>query len=130
MICISCGNTAAYAVRTFYLNGERQDICNACGADNRTGAVPDAYFDAKKPTFEALCDEMGRPYEITSKRHKAEIMKKLGVSEVGDRVNGARGGGKDWIEGTREYRKRNFENAKPSIREAYRQYLSNVRRKS
>lgn len=72
--------------------------------------------------FENLCDDMGRPYEITSKRQKKQVMDRLGVSEAGDRVNGAPYGSKTWIEGTREFRRKQFDNERPKIRETLRQW--------
>lgn len=129
MICNSC-KSEAYHVRSVYEDGRVIDMCNNCsGLSMIDTYVPDVYYNGKQTKFGALCDEMGRPYEITSKRHKAEIMNKLGVSEVGDRINGAPFGSKSWSEGSREYRKKQFDKDRPMIRETYQRYLANARRK-
>ena len=49
---------------------------------------PDVYF--KKEYFEPHFAVDGSPYgqQIRSRRHKAEIMKNLGIRETGDRVHG------------------------------------------
>ena len=54
---------------------------------------PDAYFRIpyRDPNLVDVNDPRTRDgIFIESKRHKAEVMKKLGVREVGDRVGGAR----------------------------------------
>jgi hypothetical protein len=123
MMCNGCGNQSAYHVRTYVNQGQMLDICNACSEIALIDAsVPDVYLGKIGQTFKNLADEMGRPYEIKSKRHKKEIMDKLGVSEAGDTVNGAPYGSKSWIEGTRDYRRKQFEKDRPGIRETYRRW--------
>lgn len=133
MTCNTCGNMKAYHIRSAW-DGERlRDFCDAatCGNLDMAGAgIPDVYLPRGGMKFANLCDDMGRPYEITSKRQKAEVMRKLGVSEAGDRVQGAPYGGKDWTEGTREHRRKSFEKDRATVREVYTQYLSNVRRRA
>jgi hypothetical protein len=70
-------------------------------------------------TFQALCDKDGTPIPIQSKRHKQQVMDELGLREHPDRL----AGNKSWIEGSRDFRKRNFEEARPKIKEAYKQFL-------
>jgi len=88
MICGGCGNKDAYRYKM--RNGV--EYCNAC-ANLGALAQPDAYF--RGPYLDTnlvdVNDPKGRDGTfITSKRHKVEVMKKLGVREVGDRVGGAR----------------------------------------
>lgn len=104
-------------------------MCDACGLEGAGPTIPDVYFTHSGQKFANLCDKMGRPIEITSKRHKKEVMDKLGVQEAGDRVHGATYGGKSWIEGSRDYRKRQFEKERPVIRETYKRYMDNVRKR-
>ena len=66
--------------------------CDKCGG-LRAMSQPDAYF--KEPYRDSNLVDVNDPSTrdgifIKSKRHKAEVMKKLGVREVGDRVGGAR----------------------------------------
>ena len=130
MNCRNCLAQDAYHVRTIYADGQVYDVCNKCG-DLRmdSAAIHDVYLARPGQKFENLCDNMGRPYEIQSKRHKKEIMDRMGVSEAGDRVAGAPYVPKNWIEGSREWRGKQFEKDRPQIREVYKQYLDNVRRK-
>lgn len=85
--------------------------------------VPDVYLGRAGQTFESLCDKTGKPYAIQSKRHKKQVMDALGVSEAGGTVNGAPFGTKSWIDGSRDYRKRQFDKERPQIRETYKAWL-------
>lgn len=132
MICRGCSQESHHVRTIVDKNGEFYDICaNAnCGQLSSMDAyVPDVYLKSSGQKFANLCDEMGRPYEISSKRHKKEVMDKLGVSEAGDTVNGAPYGSKTWVEGSRDYRRKQFERDRPMIRETYQRYLDNVRKK-
>lgn len=53
-------------------------------------AIHDVWWPGHAYEEENLCDNTGKPYLLTSKAHKAYVMKKLGVRECGDRINGAR----------------------------------------
>lgn len=129
MICRGC-NQESHQVRTIVDGGQFYDSCPRCSDLSSMDAyMPDAYLGHIGQKFESLCDDMGRPYEIQSKRHKKEVMDRLGVSEAGDRVNGAPYGTKSWIEGTRDYRRKQFDKERPAIRETYKRYLDNARRK-
>jgi hypothetical protein len=123
MNCRGCGNKAAYHTRSYVDRSGIQEVCNVCGdlslADS---AVPDVYLGKGGKNFANLCDDMGRPYEISSKRQKAAVMKKLGVSEAGDTVNGAPYGTKTWIEGSREHRRKQFDKERPKLREIYKEW--------
>lgn len=123
MICNTCGNQEAYHVRTIYEAGELYDSCNSCGGFSGLSAgVPDVYLGRTGQKFQNLTDKMGNPIEITSKRHKKEVMDSLGVSEAGDRVNGAPYGSKDWISGSRDVRQKEFEKQRPIIRETWKRW--------
>lgn len=129
MNCRGCGNEKAYNVRTRYEGEILIEGCDQCGSVNCEG-IPDVYLNRVGQTFSNLCDTMGNPIPIMSKRHKQEVMKSLGVSEAGDRVNGAPYGSKSWVEGTRDYSRKTFEKDRPMIRKVYQQYLENVRKRN
>lgn len=132
MHCNGCGNTKAYHIRSVWDGAGLVDFCDSktCGNLDESGVgIPDVYLPRGGMKFENLCDDMGRPYEVSTKREKANVMRQLGVSEAGDRVHGAPYAPKDWIEGTRETRRKSFEQDRPKIREIYRQYMNNIRRK-
>jgi hypothetical protein len=127
---MTCTHEGSWHSLSRIIDGEVVTICNFCGLEGAGPSVPDVYLGRTGQTFGNLCDEMGRPYEIQSKRHKKEIMDRLGVREAGDRVNGATFGTKTWIEGTREHRRKQFEKDRPMIRENYKRFLDNVRKKN
>lgn len=131
MNCRNCNNESAWHVLTTIDDETKEltDCCDRCGLEGGGEAIPDVFLNRAGQRFQNLCDEMGTPYEITSRKQKKEIMDRLGVSEAGDRVNGAPFGTKTWIEGSRPYRKKQFDKDRPAIREAYRRYLENARRK-
>lgn len=123
--CRSCGSPNWSEMRTIMDEGEMLDSCSECSSFRADG-VPDVYLPRAGMTFQALCDKTGKPIPIQSKRHKQQVMNELGLREHPDRLKGD----KSWVEGSRDYRKRNFEQDRPKIREAYRQYLQNVKRRS
>lgn len=112
--CKGCGEEA-FTFNGWIEAGVYHEICDRCGSP-ASGGVPDVYLRRSGQTFQNLCDKMGHPIPIQSKRHKKEVMDSLGVREAGERVNGARFGTKSWIEGTRPSRKRAFAQEKPGIR--------------
>lgn len=117
MTCRSCGNDKATVIRTIYHEGGLIDYCRGCDASISVAmSIPDVYLQRSGQTFENLTDTMGHPIPIMSKRHKKQVMDKLGVSEAGDRVHGAYQTPKTWTESTREYRAKNFEKDRPNIR--------------
>lgn len=122
--CSGCGSNKYSEMRSIVEEGELVDSCSDC-SQVRADGVPDVYLPRSGMVFQALCDKSGVPIPIQSKRHKQQVMNELGLSEHPDRLKP-----QTWVEGTREYRKRNFEQARPKIREAYRQYLQNVKRRS
>lgn len=126
--CQGCGEQA-YAVNGWVdEGGVYREVCNKCG-NVVVSDMPDVYMGKLGQKFQNLCNELGEPYEITSRKQKKEVMDRLGVREAGDRINGAPFGTKTWIEGTRAYRKKQFDKDRPAIREVYRRYLENSKRK-
>ncbi len=108
----------------------RSECCDKCGATGDGQAMlPDVFLERSGQRFANLCDKMGTPYTITSKRHKKRVMNELGVQEAGGTFNGAPYGTRTWVDGTRAYRKKQFEKDRPMIREAYGRYLAHARNK-
>lgn len=112
-----CSHENAWHTRTIYENGALHTVCDRCGLEGAGEGIPDAYLGHIGQTFAALCDNMGRPIEIRSKRHKQQVMDKLGVRECPDRLSG-----KTWVDGTREYRREQFNRDRPVIRETLRRW--------
>lgn len=128
MTCNSCGNDNAYHIKSLCEDGNIYDVCNACSKIAMVDAYsPDVYLHRAGQQFNNLCDPMGKPYEIQSKRHKKEVMDRLGVSEAGGTVNGARFGTKSWIDGSRDYRRRQFEKDRPVIRQTLKDWKEKSR---
>lgn len=117
MICGVCHDSSASSIKSVCEKGQMVDLgCDRCAGIQP--AVHDVFF--KHPyKSEAL------GVEFTSKAQKAAYLKEHGLSEAGDMKLGQ----KSWIDGSREYRKRNFEESRPVIKETYKRYLDNVRRK-
>lgn len=89
MICAGCGKKAYWA-KTYYSDGTRHEICNMCSKDLMHTTIPDVYWPGHAHTNDNLTDGMGNPILLTSKRHKASVMRDLGVIECGDRIGGKR----------------------------------------
>jgi len=95
MICDGCGNQKAWrqTIRWDDTTHEKFETCDRCG-DCSGGGVPDVYF--RSPEWvEHLADEndpktWDKGTFVTSKRQKAEVMKRLNLRESGDRIHGAR----------------------------------------
>lgn len=86
MICEACGNKEAFRI----IQSESGfKACDRCSNMSFTG-IPDVYWPGRPHYNENLTDKMGNPVYLTSRRHKAEVMHKLGVMETGDRVGGRR----------------------------------------
>lgn len=94
--CAGCGNDQAWIVhnKRERLTGKIYQECNAC-FNPSIPERPDVYF--KQPYWDYNLHDRDDPnYDprrgtfITSKAHKAYILKKLNLREMGDRENGAR----------------------------------------
>ncbi len=90
MKCEGCGNDNAWHVRTRFTESGREEICNACGLEGAGDGIPDVYWPGHPHYNPNICDKMGRPIHLTSRGHKAEVMKEIGLQEAGDRRHGAR----------------------------------------
>lgn len=127
MTCENCGNQSAYTKQIVSSSEGTWEYCDRCGTTGSYANIPDVYLGRSGQQFQNLCDKMGRPYEIQSKRHKKEIMDKLGVREAGGTVNGAPFGTKSWIDGSREYRRRQFEKERPMIQKTLKEWKERSR---
>ena len=89
MKCDSCGNAAA--TRISYAKGK--ESCDKCGTPGRI-TFADVFFDQRKGAYldANITDPVKAPFGtmITSRSHKAEVMKANGLKEVGDRRHGSR----------------------------------------
>lgn len=112
----SCGNENALHIRIRWGKDEdgkrrKYEFCEHCG-DVPLVSQPDVYF--RSPYFDEHLADKEHPHgqHITSKRHKAEILKKLNMEEVGSRKNPVTGKpipyfGSDGVK-MRKYFKDNF----------------------
>lgn len=116
--CSECGSLEWTEIRSIVDGTNFYDTCSECPVPVQTGGLKDVYF---RQPYKSV--SLG--VEFTSKKQKAEYLIQQGLSEAGDRPLGR----KSWIDGSKSYRKRNFEKARPMIRENYRKYLDNVRRR-
>lgn len=111
MICGACDEKHASSVKSMVQDGKVVDVgCDRC-LGVRT-SVPDVYWPGHEYKSEAL------GVEFTSRGQKAQYLKDHGLTEAGD----IKFKGQGWIEGSRDYRKRQFEKDRPKIRETYRQW--------
>lgn len=123
-ICRGCGRESIH-IRTIVESDELIEQCDhpQCGNLAMVDAgIPDVYLSRAGQTFNNLCDNMGRPIAIQSKRHKKQIMDQMGVSEAGGTFNGAPFGTRTWIDGSRAARKREFSKERPKIRETWKRW--------
>lgn len=112
--CAGCGNQNAYQLHGWYDNHlGYQEVCDQCGDVRLSDAhIPDVFWNGKPYYSEALgC-------ELTSRSQKVRVMKEKGVRELGSQ----RLGDKGWIEGSRAYRRKQFEADRPKIRETLRRW--------
>lgn len=120
MTCSGCQKESHQIHGWIDEKGDYQEMCAECGGVSSVDAgIPDVFWNGRPYYSEAL------GVEFTSRSQKARILKERGLSEMGSQKLGE----KTWVEGTREYRKRNFEKDRPAIRENYRRYLDNARNK-
>lgn len=93
MNCKGCGNQAAFHTTAWYDKAADKivEICDRCGGSRR-GEIPtepDVYWPGQAHYNANICDEMGRPVLLTSRKHKAEVMKQRNLQEAGDRHHGS-----------------------------------------
>jgi len=92
MKCENCGNQSAHIWRVTYIGNERIERCNGC-SDIKAAANPDVWYGYGSGTHteENIADpKTGQPIPFSSKREKADAMRRAGVREVGDKVKGYR----------------------------------------
>ena len=94
MKCEGCQNENAWIVhpKTEKLTGRRYEECNRC-FDSSIPSNPDVYF--REPYWDENIHDQDDPFHdwkkgtfITSKAHKAYVMKKCCLKESGDRHHG------------------------------------------
>jgi len=121
MKCGGCLNPSAYQTHGYVGdNGDFIETCDRCGnLSSGDARVYDVFWNGKPYFSEAL------GVEFTSRSQKARVMKEMGVSELGTQKLEP----KSWIDGTRDFRRKQFDKERPMIRETYKRYLDNARRK-
>lgn len=90
--CDNCDNKSASYVVISYSDKKRTCACDRCGAGRPRG-IPDVYLGQGGGfrVEENLADpKTGQPIPFSSRREKADIMKRLNLKEAGDRKHGAR----------------------------------------
>lgn len=119
MTCSGCQNTEAYHVHGWYDNKTGyNEVCNVCGdLSSADASIPDVFWNGRPYYSEAL------GVEFTSRSQKARVMKEKGVSELGSQKLGQ----KNWVDGSREYRRKQFEKDRPMIRETLKRYQERKR---
>lgn len=113
--CRACGRASTH-IRTIVQGNDLIDQCDHPECGNLSaidGGIPDVFWNGRPYYSEAL------EVEFTSRSQKARVMKERGVSELGSQKLGE----KNWIEGTRDYRRKQFDKDRPVIREIYKRYL-------
>lgn len=91
--CDGCNTDLAHRIQIKFEeneegNLEKVEICDMCGSVGNA-SVPDIYFKGAELN-QNITDRLGRPIPLTSRRQKAEVMKKLGYQEAGDFHHGSR----------------------------------------
>jgi len=92
--CWTCGSESWHSLKAKFVGGRVVSWCSDCDKTLTTSTFSDVYF--KRPYYdENFTDENdASTWEkgtfITSRAHKAQLMKKFHLREDGDRVRGAR----------------------------------------
>ncbi len=119
--CAGCGQESNH-IRAHIEEGKMVEQCDSPDCGNLSSidaSVPDVFWNGRPYYSEAL------GVEFTSRSQKARILKERGVSELGNTKLPE----KSWIEGSREWRRKNFDKDRPMIREVLRRYRENAGRK-
>lgn len=87
MMCSGCGNET-YAKRSVLEHGQWLESCDRCGEGSIPG-IADVYFRSPGDHYGLYDPKTASPIYITSKAHKAQVMKEQHLSEAGDRKHGA-----------------------------------------
>ena len=91
MICENCNSETHHLSVRYTKDGERISQCDRCG-DVGNASVPDVFWPGHEHTSMNVTDRMGRPIPMRTRRHKAELFKKMGLAEAGDAAHGTREG--------------------------------------
>ena len=127
MTCRTCKNEKAFHVVSWYdrESDEMVDMCDNCGLEGTGTTVPDAYLPRMGMTFGAICDKLGKPIPVMSKKHKKELMDERGIRECPERLSG----NTTWVDGTRGYRRKQFEKERPMLQKLHKEYRERARDK-
>lgn len=89
MNCAGCGNDHATSVRGYFFEKQWVESCDRCAGVTAKGSA-DVYF--REAYFDQNLGDAKNPNGqwITSKAHKAKIMREQNVREAGDRKHGSR----------------------------------------
>lgn len=118
-MCSGCQNDKAYQTHGYVSDeGVYVECCDRCGdLASSDIPVPDVFWNGRPYYSEAL------GMEFTSRTQKARVMKELGVSELGGRKLGE----KNWTEGSREFRRKQFNRERPMIQKTYQAWKEKSR---
>ena len=89
--CNSCGRQAHH-IRVKYVENKKIDVCNNCERLTYP-RVYDCFIGGRGEVQyqENIADpKTGNPIPFSTKRQKAAILKRLNITEAGDRKHGAR----------------------------------------
>lgn len=106
-----CDHKGSVNSRSWVEEGEIVTICDQCGL-NGSANLADCYWPGHAYKSTSL------DVEFTSRGQKAKYLKEHGLSEAGD----VKFKGQNWIEGTRESRRKEFDKERPMIREIAREW--------
>lgn len=83
MLCEGCGNKYAARIQIRYIEGQKVEMCDECGAAP-INPCPDIYLEPGSGyrTNENICDSNGTPIPYSSKREKKMVMKMLGLRQA------------------------------------------------
>lgn len=114
MTCRGCQNEKAYQIHGWYDDKTGyNEVCDLCGnLSSSDAAVPDVWWNGRPYYSESL------GVEFTSRSQKARVMKEKGVTELGSQKLG----NKTWTEGSRQYRRKQFDKDRPQIREVLKRW--------
>lgn len=88
--CRGCGNERAHRLSVRRAGTGFADFCDRCGAWGPGAGVPDVYWPGHAYKSDNITDANGDPILLTSRRHKADVMRQQNLSEAGDRYHGGR----------------------------------------
>lgn len=112
MTCKGC-HQESHQIHGFIDDNGYQEVCTQCANLSSSDAgVPDVFWNGRPYFSEAL------QCEFTSRSQKARVMKEKGVRELGNEKVGEKG----WVEGSRDYRRKQFDKDRPKIKESFKRW--------